>query len=64
MPPLWSFGLWMGRDTYESADEVRDVAGRLRRERIPCDVVHVDTGWTERKFGADFKFSSARRASG
>ena len=60
MPPLWSFGLWMGRDTYESADEVREVAGRLRRERIPCDVVHVDTGWTERKFGADFKFSSAR----
>ena len=22
MPPLWSFGLWMGRDTYYSEDEV------------------------------------------
>jgi alpha-D-xyloside xylohydrolase len=60
MPPVWSFGLWMGRDSYESADEVRGVAGRLRRERIPCDVIHVDTGWTERKYGADFKFSSSR----
>jgi alpha-D-xyloside xylohydrolase len=60
MPPLWSFGLWMGRDTYESADEVREVAARLRRERIPCDVLHVDTGWTERKYGADFTFSRSR----
>jgi alpha-D-xyloside xylohydrolase len=60
MPPLWSFGLWMGRDTYESADEVRGVAARLRRERIPSDVVHVDTGWTERKFAADFEFSPER----
>jgi alpha-D-xyloside xylohydrolase len=58
--PLWSFGLWMGRDTYETADEVREVAWRLRRERIPCDVVHVDTAWTEQKYGADFEFSRSR----
>jgi alpha-D-xyloside xylohydrolase len=60
MPPVWSFGLWMGRDTYEAADEVREVARRMRGERIPCDVVHVDTGWTERKFAADFRFSDER----
>jgi alpha-D-xyloside xylohydrolase len=60
MPPLWSFGLWMGRDSYESADEVRSVARRLRAERIPADVVHVDTAWTQRKYGADFSFSSSR----
>jgi alpha-D-xyloside xylohydrolase len=60
MPPLWSFGLFMGRDTYESAAEVRSVARRMREERIPCDVVHVDTAWTERKYGADFQFSRSR----
>jgi alpha-D-xyloside xylohydrolase len=60
MPPRWSFGLWMGRDSYESADEVRAVASRLRRERVPCDVLHVDTGWTDTKFRMDFEFSKSR----
>jgi alpha-D-xyloside xylohydrolase len=60
MPPRWSFGLWMGRDSYESADEVRRVGRRLRSERIPCDVLHVDTAWTESKFRMDFEFSRTR----
>ena len=34
-PPLWTFGLWMGRETYSSEDEVRDVAKKLREHRIP-----------------------------
>ena len=29
-PPLWTFGLWMGRETYSSEDEVREVAKKLR----------------------------------
>jgi alpha-D-xyloside xylohydrolase len=60
MPPRWSFGLWMGRDSYESADEVRSVARRLREERVPCDVLHVDTAWTQSKFRMDFEFSRER----
>jgi alpha-D-xyloside xylohydrolase len=60
MPPRWSFGLWIGRDTYEAADEVRAVASRLRRERVPCDVLHIDTGWTDVKFRMDFEFSRER----
>ncbi|MBV9455744.1 MAG: alpha-xylosidase [Rubrobacter sp.] len=60
MPPLWSFGLWMGRDTYSSEDEVRDVAKKLRNHRIPCDVVHLDTGWTETPHRSDFEFSKSR----
>jgi len=60
MPPRWSFGLWMGRDSYESADEVRTVARRLRSERVPCDVLHLDTAWTESKFRMDYQFSRTR----
>ena len=26
VPPLWSFGFWMSRVTYNSADQVREVA--------------------------------------
>ena len=45
MPPLWSFGIWMSRMTYFSADEVNEICDRLRKEHYPCDVIHLDTGW-------------------
>jgi alpha-D-xyloside xylohydrolase len=60
MMPLWSFGLWMGRDTYSSEEEVRDVAKKLRHYEIPCDVVHIDTGWFEVPHRCDFEFSKTR----
>ena len=60
VPPLWSFGLWMSRLTYRSEDEVRDVARRFREERVPCDVIHYDTGWFETEWRCDYKFSPAR----
>jgi alpha-D-xyloside xylohydrolase len=41
-PPLWSFGLWMGRETYSSEAEVREVAKKLREQRIPSDVIHLE----------------------
>lgn len=60
LPPLWSFGLWMSRITYKSENEVRDVADKLRRHRIPADVIHLDTGWFERDWCCDYTFSKSR----
>ena len=60
VPPLWSFGLWMSRITYKSEDEVRDVAAKLREHKIPCDVIHLDTGWFETDWQCDYKFSPSR----
>jgi len=60
MPPLWSFGLWMSRITYFSEDEVREVASKLRKNRIPSDVIHLDTGWFETDWRCDYQFSSSR----
>jgi alpha-D-xyloside xylohydrolase len=60
VPPVWSFGLWMGRESYRSQDEVLGVARRLREERIPSDVVHIDTDWPEVPFRCDFRFSPTR----
>jgi alpha-D-xyloside xylohydrolase len=60
VPPLWSFGLWMSRITYKSEAEVRDVASKLRQHRIPSDVIHLDTGWFEHDWRADYKFSTTR----
>jgi alpha-D-xyloside xylohydrolase len=60
VPPLWSFGLWMGRESYSSEEEVRGVARKLREERIPSDVIHLDTDWTEVPHRCDFEFSHSR----
>jgi alpha-D-xyloside xylohydrolase len=60
LPPLWTFGLWMGRQTYTSEKEVREVAKKLRQERIPSDVIHLDTGWPEVPHRCDFEFSRSR----
>jgi len=60
MPPLWSFGLWMSRCTYNAESQVRDIAAKLRAEKIPCDVLHLDTGWFETDWQCDYEFSKTR----
>lgn len=60
VPPLWSFGLWMSRCTYLSEEQVREVAAKLRSNRIPCDVLHLDTGWFETDWRCDYRFSRNR----
>lgn len=60
MPPLWSFGLWMSRCTYFSEEQTREVAAKLRQNRIPCDVIHLDTGWFETDWRCDYQFSHSR----
>ena len=55
--PLWSYGVWMGRMTYFTAEETRQVAARLREESFPCDVIHVDTGWFDKDWICDWEFS-------
>jgi alpha-D-xyloside xylohydrolase len=57
LPPLWSFGLWMGRFSYRSQQEVNEVAARLREYEVPCDVIHIDAGWFEHSIHCDFRFS-------
>jgi len=56
--PLWSYGVWMGRMTYFSAEETRQVAARLRKESFPCDVIHIDTGWFDKDWVCDWEFST------
>ena len=60
MPPLWSFGVWMSRMTYFSADEVNAICDRLRKEHYPCDVIHLDTGWFKTDWLCEWKFNEER----
>ena len=60
VPPLWSFGFWMSRITYNSEDQVRLVAQQLRAHKVPADVIHLDTGWFETDWRSDYRFSTSR----
>ncbi len=60
MPPLWSFGIWMSRMTYFSAQEVEDICLRLRKEDYPTDVIHLDTGWFKTDWLCEWKFNKER----
>jgi alpha-D-xyloside xylohydrolase len=60
LPPTWSYGVWMSRMTYFSADEVRQIAGRLREGGFPCDVLHLDTGWFRKNWCCEWRFSDER----
>ncbi|MCL1633037.1 DUF5110 domain-containing protein [Luteimonas sp. SX5] len=48
LPPLWSLGYQQSRYSYMSSREVREVAARLRRERIPADVIWLDIDFQDR----------------
>lgn len=58
--PAWSYGMWMSRMTYFSADEVEHIAARLRREEFPCDVIHLDSGYFSEDWICDWSFSPER----
>lgn len=60
MPPLWSFGFWMSRITYFSEQEGREVAKNLRKNKIPSDVIHFDTGWFDIDWRNNYEFSEDR----
>jgi alpha-D-xyloside xylohydrolase len=60
LPPLWSYGTWMSRMTYFSADEVIGIRDRLREEDYPCDVIHIDTGWFRTDWLCEWKFNPER----
>ena len=60
LPPLWSFGLWMSRNSYTSWDVVEDIAKKMRENDIPCDVLHLDTAWFTNDWDCDLIFSKDR----
>jgi alpha-glucosidase len=48
LPPYWSLGFQQSRYSYMSADEVRGIAARLRKDRIPADVIWLDIDFQDR----------------
>ena len=48
LPPQWALGYQQSRYSYMSADEVRKIAGTLREDRIPTDIIWLDIDYQDR----------------
>ncbi|MFT3877685.1 MAG: glycoside hydrolase family 31 protein [Propioniciclava sp.] len=60
-PELWAFGYWLGRCRYHSAPEMIEVADRMRAERLPADVLHLDPDWlVVDRLNTDFIWNTGR----
>jgi len=48
LPPLWSFGFQQSRFSYVPEERVREIANRLRADRIPSDAIYLDIDFQDR----------------
>ena len=48
LPPLWSLGFQQSRFSYETEKRVREIAGRLRADKIPADVIYLDIDFQDK----------------
>lgn len=49
LPPMWALGFQQSRFSYEPESQVREIASRLRSDRIPSDVLFLDIDFQDRK---------------
>lgn len=48
LPPLWALGFQQSRYSYTPESQLREIANRLRTDRIPSDVVYLDIDYQDR----------------
>jgi alpha-glucosidase len=47
LPPLWSLGFQQSRFSYYPESKVREIANRLRADRIPADAIYLDIDYQD-----------------
>jgi len=61
MPPRWSYGMWISRAYYKTAEIALDVANKMRERKIPCDVLLLDgRAWHTMEDRFDFQWDAER----
>ncbi len=61
LPPRWSYGMWISRAYYRTAETALDTACKLREHKIPCDMLLLDgRAWHTMEDRFDFQWDAAR----
>ncbi len=58
LPPLWGLGVQYRGYGKLDAEESLALAGRVRAERIPCDVWGVEPGWQSHTYSSSFVWNT------
>ena len=48
LPQMWTLGYQQSRWGYVTEEDIMEVAENMRRNQIPCDVIHLDIDYMER----------------
>ena len=48
LPPLWSLGFQQSRYSYTPESQIREIADRMRADKIPSDVLYLDIDYQDR----------------
>ena len=48
LPPLWTLGFQQSRYSYTPESQLREIADRLRTDKIPSDVLYLDIDYQDR----------------
>ncbi|KAJ6107769.1 hypothetical protein N7523_009092 [Penicillium sp. IBT 18751x] len=56
VPPIWSFGLWLSRNSYQTWEVVDEVVKCAEEHDLPFDVIHLDTAWFQEDWNPDLEF--------
>ena len=48
LPPMWALGFQQSRYSYSPESQVREIADRMRADKIPCDVLYLDIDYQYR----------------
>ena len=47
LPPLWALGFHQSKWSYYPEKKVKDIAGKFRKLKIPCDAIYLDIDYME-----------------
>lgn len=61
LPPIWSFGLWVSNGFYNAdRNSMLQTAAKLRKLKIPADVLHFDCYWLNDNRWCDLEWNTDR----
>ena len=58
--PVWTFGLWLSRNSYQSWEVVDEIIDKCQSLSIPLDDIHLDTFWFKTNWNPDYIFDDKR----
>lgn len=60
LPPLWGLGfLYRGYGGMNQEDVLR-IAGKIREDKIPCDMIGLEPGWHSHAYSCTYQWDSER----